>query len=489
MQNLTSTTPNLGVLMLQESIIIRELLTNSDYYLKVIDYLKKDMFNDIPAQEIIKSIKKLSAKYNGNQPSMADVALDLEVNLSFINDKLYGDCAYYLHEIKQNTEPVIKEHLVDNTQKWVKDKLLKQAIILGAEKIETNQDISSVYAMLGDAIALSFDKNLGVSSNDIDARIDRYHERAKIALTTGVKDLDMRLGGGFMDKSLNIVGAVTHGGKSLLLSHVCAHNLKLGKNGVYITLEMPETEIWRRIDANVLKRDINTFCDITREELANAYANLSAKVHIKEYSPGTCSVVTIRNYLKDLEVSDNFKPDFICIDYLTLMKSSRVELSKVKDYQYPRYIAEELHALAKELSIPIVTASQLNRGAFKKMDSGVEDIGESIGISQTADVFLTLNRSDELDRKSQMLVNISKNRNSGKLESFVIGIDFPTMTFYDVGDSRISNDLHYTTLNSNPQLNEDWESISLPGFSTPSPKEQVVTYTPSNIDEEEEIPF
>jgi replicative DNA helicase len=137
--------------------------------------------------------------------------------------------------------------------------------------------------------------------------------------------------------------------------------------------------------------------------------------------------------LNDLYIEEGFKPDYITIDYLTLMGSSRVKsMAGLNTYSYYKLVAEEVHSLAKKLNIPIFSAVQLGRQAYGKADGSMADVADSIGIMQTASVVFFLHKSPELDAQGHMMINFVKNRNTGKLTSMLVGIDYQKMRFYDV---------------------------------------------------------
>lgn len=420
--------------MITEKIVIRELLNNSDYFTTISPHLRGDLFTSIECRDIFDAITCIANTTN-KHPSIYDVKMFYENKINQSNENFINCTLSTLNEIVKDDTPVIQQNLESLTEKWIKNQLVQKALMDGADILSKNDgNMNKVLSDFTEAMSISFDKDLGISSLDIVKRKEKYKQRKDIALTTGITEFDAMLGGGFMKNTLNIVGAITHGGKSLFLSHIFAYNLKNGKNGIYISLEMKEEDIWRRIDANITQYDVNKIESIELDDLSNAYAKIGIG-YVKEYPSQFCSVLIIKQYLKELCNKDGFTPDFICVDYLTLMSAVRVQKGKVADHAYLKTIAEELHSLAKELEIPVITAVQLNRGAYGKLETGVEDVGESIGISQTADTFFTLNDNEEMKQNCMKLLNITKNRNTGFMDKILIRIDYKTMTFYGNGDN------------------------------------------------------
>ena len=73
-------------------------------------------------------------------------------------------------------------------------------------------------------------------------------------------------------------------------------------------------------------------------------------------------------------------------------------------YQLVKSIAEELRGFAVEIEVPIVSATQLNRSGFMSSDIDLGDTSESFGLPATADFFVGIQTSDELEEKGLLLV-------------------------------------------------------------------------------------
>jgi replicative DNA helicase len=104
----------------------------------------------------------------------------------------------------------------------------------------------------------------------------------------------------------------------------------------------------------------------------------------------------------------------IVIDYLQLMTSGRkVESRQVEVSEFSR----QIKLLAKELGIPIVALSQLNRGAEQRADKRpmMSDLRESGSIEQDADIVMLLHRDDAYEKESarpgEADIIVAKHRN------------------------------------------------------------------------------
>jgi hypothetical protein len=114
------------------------------------------------------------------------------------------------------------------------------------------------------------------------------------------------------------------------------------------------------------------------------------------------------------------------------MSSTRTTIAQSGGYAFFKSIAEELHGFAKSEDTIIFTAAQLNRGAYDNLESGLDSIADSLGVIQTADVVIALLANQALRDEGQSLIKFLKNRNTGRLSSHLIEVDFSTVTFIDL---------------------------------------------------------
>jgi predicted ATP-dependent serine protease len=246
-------------------------------------------------------------------------------------------------------------------------------------------------------------------------------------------------GGGLPKKTLNIILAGTGVGKSLFMCHCAAAALTLGKKVLYITLELSQEEVGKRIDANLMNTPFKDLMvmpeDIYLKRGQALKAKTNGKLIIKEYPTASASTLQFKALLRELELKKKFIPDVIFIDYLNICTSARIKPGgNVNSYTYVKAIAEELRGLAVEYELPVVSATQTNRTGFVSTDLGLEDTSESFGLPATADFMFALMRSETLDQLGQIEVKQLKNRfeDPSTNKKFVIGVDITKMKLYDV---------------------------------------------------------
>ena len=202
---------------------------------------------------------------------------------------------------------------------------------------------------------------------------------------------------------------------------------------------MAEERIAERIDANLLDMTIDNVQDLPRtiynKKLENLKSKIKGKLIVKEYPTATANVNHFRALLDELWMKKQFKPDIIFIDYLNICASARLKNgSNVNSYSYIKAIAEELRGMAVERSVPVFSATQVNRGGFNNTDVGLEDTSESFGLPATADFMIALISTEELEELNQIMVKQLKNRYNdvASNKKFLLGINRGKMKLYDV---------------------------------------------------------
>jgi archaellum biogenesis ATPase FlaH len=424
-----------------EQKILANLIHDEQYCRKVIPFIKKDYFTDRKEVVLADELASFFTKYN---KAATKEVLQIEVsNRKDLNDKEMAEISEYIGSL--SSEPVNEDWLLENTEKFCKDRAVYNAILTsiriqeGRDKQHTTDAIPSI---LSDALAVSFDNHIGHDYlDDFASRYDFYHRvEEKIPF-----DLDMFnkiTKGGLSKKTLNIALAGTGVGKSLFMCHVGAGALTAGKNVLYITMEMAEERIAERIDANLLNLTMDELKVIDRDIYENRIDKITKKTQgkliVKEYPTAGAHAGHFRALLEELKLKREFKPDIIFIDYLNICASQRMKQGgSVNSYTYIKAIAEELRGLAVEYNVPIVSATQTTRSGYTNSDPGLEDTSESFGLPATADFMFALVSNEELEALGQIIVKQLKNRynDPGFYKRFVVGIDRSKMKLYDVEES------------------------------------------------------
>lgn len=274
----------------------------------------------------------------------------------------------------------------------------------------------------------------------IEAELNASGE-AEDGIPTGYNDLD-RILGGLRPGELTILAARPSVGKTALAMNMAEQVAFAGFAVGVFSMEMGRVAITQRlmsarsgVDATKIRAGRATAEEI--KKIRDAARELSAVSFIIDDKPGL-SVTELRSMARRMK--GKHKIDCLFIDYMQLMnapgssrESRQAEVSE---------ISRGIKALARELDIPVVCLSQLNRESENRIDKRpkLSDLRESGSIEQDADVVLLLHREEyhhrgdpawaEMNDEKIGLaeVIVAKQRN-GPCEICYLHFDGPTMRF------------------------------------------------------------
>jgi replicative DNA helicase len=422
-----------------EQIILKNLIQKEDFTRKVLPFLREDYFSNQEDRLLFKEVADFILKYN-QQPTFDALSIEID-NIRGGTDDTIKSIQETLKELKKDEESTNEQWLVDSTEKFCQEKAIYNAITQSLEIMNGRGKLSkgAIPTLLSDALAISFDPNVGHDYlEQTNERYEHYH-RVEERLRFDLDFFNKITKNGVPRKTLNVVMGGVGGGKSLTLCHFSSSYLSMGKNVLYITLELAEEEVAKRIDANLMNITFDDLMalpkDLYDKKIANLKQKTNGKLIIKEYATATASTIHFRSLLNELNLKKGFVPDVIMVDYLNICASSRIKPGNgVNSYTYVKAIAEELRGLAVEFNVPIWSATQLTRSGYTSTDPGMEDTSESFGLPATADFFVALVVTEQLSQLNQIMVKQLKNRynDPGLNKRFVIGVDKARMKLYDV---------------------------------------------------------
>ena len=424
-----------------EQTVLRNLLTNEEYMRRVLPFIQPEYFEGV-YQQLFREVAKFVAKYN-KLPNGETFKIELDESHGF-SDEQYRHAVEILPEIFKKDE-ADETWLYNRTEKWCQDRALFNAIMESISVIDGKHQKLTKDALpdiLQKALAVSFDTNIGHDYlENVLERYAFYHEQEE-RIPFDIDLLNQITKGGIPNKTLNIALAGTGVGKSLFMCHLAASALTLGKNVLYITMEMSEERIAERIDANLLDIPIDQIENMSQEMFSNAVNRLKTKTNgkliIKEYPTGQANANHFRALLNELKLKKGFVPHMIMIDYLNICASARMKMGgSVNSYAYIKAIAEELRGLAVEFNLPVISATQTTRTGYSNSDPGLEDTSESFGLPATADLMFALVSNEELESQGQIMIKQLKNRynDPNKNKRFIVGIDRSKMRLFDADNT------------------------------------------------------
>ena len=282
--------------------------------------------------------------------------------------------------------------------------------------------------------------------------IERMNEIAKsgsslLGSSTGYKDIDTRLQG-LQDGDLIIIAARPSMGKTALSMNI-AENFLINKDilgGVLIfSLEMPAESLTTRLLASNAKIDQQKVrsASMNQDELKKFMESSSKLKDLPLYidDSSLLSPMELRARARRINRQEPNGLSLIVVDYLQLMQLPASQENRVNQISE---ISRSLKMLAKELKVPVVALSQLNRAVEQRPNKRpiMADLRDSGAIEQDADVILFIyrdevyNEDSEEGNKAEIIIGKQRNGPIGKvnltfLKEYTRFEDFAVDSYYD----------------------------------------------------------
>jgi replicative DNA helicase len=262
-----------------------------------------------------------------------------------------------------------------------------QAEVYGVTDKRTSED----YAPLSEIMEATLDELDSISSRG----------GAMTGVPTGFADLD-ELTNGLHPGQMVIIAARPAIGKSMLILDLArSAAIRHGLASVIFSLEMGRTEITMRLLSAEARIPLNSMrngkmTDDDWSRLARRMGEVSSAPLFIDDSPNM-TMMEIRAKARRLKQRHDLR--LLIVDYLQLMQSGKkVESRQLEVSEFSR----QLKLLAKELDVPVVAVSQLNRGPEQRTDKRpmLSDLRESGSLEQDSDMVVLLHREDAYDRES-----------------------------------------------------------------------------------------
>jgi replicative DNA helicase len=242
-----------------------------------------------------------------------------------------------------------------------------------------------------------------------------------IGETTGFDALDKKTTG-FNEGDLVIIAARPAMGKTSLVLNTALQNVELGSGVIFFSLEMPAEQLMMRLLSaktkiplqNIRKGDLN---DKQWSDVTKSFEDLNTKKLFVDDS-GSVNINQLRARVRKIAGNPENNIKMVIIDYLQLMggtgnKPRHEEVSE---------ISRGLKLLAREMNVPILALSQLNRGLESRPDKRpmLSDIRESGSIEQDADIIMFVYRDDVYkERDEQKKEKEAKDKGESYKSAFI----------------------------------------------------------------------
>ncbi|MGW1072399.1 replicative DNA helicase [Streptomyces sp. NPDC002537] len=257
----------------------------------------------------------------------------------------------------------------------------------------TEQRTTEDYLPLGDIMEGALD--------EIEAIGSRSGQMSGVP--TGFTDLDALTNGLHPGQMIVIAARPAMGKSTLALDFARACSIKHNLPSVIFSLEMGRNEIAMRLlsaEARVALHHMRSgsMTDEDWTRLARRMPDVSTAPLYIDDSPNL-SMMEIRAKCRRLKQRADIK--LVIIDYLQLMQSGGAKRAESRQQEVSD-MSRNLKLLAKELELPVIALSQLNRGPEQRTDKKpmVSDLRESGSIEQDADMVILLHREDAYEKES-----------------------------------------------------------------------------------------
>jgi replicative DNA helicase len=347
----------------------------------------------VPSYDVLESLMMVKAKSD----------IEMEEFKSLISNLKSEELLSNLHDFK---EIAIKFFKQQETIK-ISNKMMKS--------IEEGYDDNKLRNLLDEAkeILVPTDNDLGSSPEDFMEEIFNDEDEEKVP--TGYFELDAVLGGGLSKGNVGLLAAHTGAGKTTFSTAMAIQAAIQGYNVLQIVFEESEKDIVKKQYACLTKDYVSNMSkkrisENTKAEVRKWMPIVGPRIKVKRLQNQKSTWEDVENYIFNLIMVNNFKPDVIFIDYFDCLKhTTDMRLTQV---QAATRCIKKIDDFAKTHKFAIWVMQQTNRqGAMSATKGDVEgNIQGAFAVQQTTAVNMFLTKSEEEKTTNKATLNIRKNR-------------------------------------------------------------------------------
>ncbi|MGD9950190.1 MAG: replicative DNA helicase [Desulfobulbus sp.] len=414
----------LGTILLQDKALLKivELLSADDFYRdahKTIFAAMVNLFEKHEPHDLITVTSLLNDQNKLEQVGGASYLASLTDIIPFSGTLVHHAQIIrkksILRKLIQTTSEVTArcydtqddiEHLIDQAEKTIFE-------IAHSNKTQGFHPMSSIVPLAFDRITKLFDKQEHITG-----------------VATGYDELD-RMTAGLQPAELIILAARPSMGKTALSMNIVQHAALIGKVPVAVfSLEMSMESLALRMICSVGRIDsqrmrTGKLHDNDWPKLTRATGMLAdAPIFIDD----TAGLTVLEMRAKARRLTSEHNLGLIVVDYLQLMQGKSNSENRTQEISE---ISRSLKAMAKELNVPVVALSQLNRSLENRTDKRPQlaDLRESGAIEQDADVIMFIYRDEVYNRTednpnrglAELIIGKQRNGPTGMLKLTFLG--------------------------------------------------------------------
>lgn len=413
-----------------EKAVLGALMIDNDAYMEVCDMLRPESFYEPRNQMVYEAIQQLSRDEN---PIDVLTVTDMLGKMGKLNE--VGGPGYIADlSSRVATSANIEYHANVVAEKYLSRQMIEYVNVIGKKTFDETYDIRDVMQEAeGTLLELSM-KNMKKDYSALGSVVDRAVKAVEEAyankggftgIPSGLYKLDDMTCGWQKSDLVIIAGRPAMGKTAFALS--VAKNIAVDRKipMAFFSLEMSDVQLANRLMSNTCEIDGTKLLNgqLDSEDWKRLDQNLSALTNAPLFVDDTegLSVMELRTKARRLQKEHHI--ELIMIDYLQLMTASGMRYNSRQEEV--SLISRSLKGLAKELNIPVLALSQLNRGVESREGAEgkrphLSDLRESGAIEQDADMVIFLHRPEYyglmmsedgfIDYRGRAEVIISKHR-------------------------------------------------------------------------------
>ena len=385
-----------------EEAVLGALMLQKDAFLSVSEFLNTEMFYKDVHQKIYNAIQLL---FKNSSP--IDI-LTVTAKLRSLGELELIGGAYYITEI---TNRIASAANIEFHARVIYEKFLQREMIrISSETIQSayddTADIFELYnhnqSEIYNLFSFTNGRNIDIISTLVDEAIDDLSQEIVTGLTgvgSGFIDIDT-MTNGWQKSDLVIIAARPAMGKTALVVKLARNAaVDFDKPVLIFSLEMSKRQLTQRLIADETEITLETIRkkrlpDYDKLRLPSALQKLkNAPLHIDDTA--ALSIEVFRS--KCIRMKKKFDIQLIVIDYLQLMTVSGNGKNGNREQEISK-ICAALKGIAKDLDVPVIALSQLNRAVESRPGMAkrpmLSDLRESGSIEQDADLVFFLYRPE-----------------------------------------------------------------------------------------------
>jgi len=430
-----------------EKALLGSVLINPEVFLTISAFLKADDFYFLRHSHIWTAMLRLSERREPIDPELLADELENVRQLEAIGGRAY------IAELTNSTPTSVNAEFYGQLieRAAVRRRLLKAADEMKALATDEAIDLEAVISKAESSLFNVTDRQLKRDFMPMEEAVGQYFDRiefliqnpeAQYGVPSGFRDLDQLLGG-FQKSDLLIFAGRPGMGKTSFLLSTAMNAARMDRVVAVFSMEMGSDQLVQRLVS--METGINSqnlrLGRLTQGEYSRFVESADRLSRMPIFFDQTSQLTPNELRVKCRRLQHEYGLDMVIVDYLQLMSAGgNFQNNRVQEISY---ISRALKEMARELNVPLFSASQLSRAVESRQDKRpqLSDLRESGSIEQDADVVMFLyrdvvyNKATEFPNQADVIV--AKHRN-GRTDTVSLYFDAGLTKFMDGAVRRVS---------------------------------------------------